>query len=154
MGIMQKRLIGTIITLDSPQVAEMMAQAGFDWVMIDMEHSTLSVADVQRHIQALQAETLSIVRVPSNDEVWIKRVLDTGCDGIMVPMVLTRTDAEKAVRAMRYPAEGARSIGVSRAHKWGLNFSNYLFRESREVKLLVQIEHIEGVRNLDSIIAV
>ncbi|HUS86142.1 MAG TPA: aldolase/citrate lyase family protein [Bacteroidales bacterium] len=151
---MQNTVIGTIITLDSPQVAEMISETGFDWVMIDMEHSTLSAADVQRHVQTLRPGTLSIVRVPSNEEVWIKRVLDTGCDGVMVPMVLTREDAERAVRSMRYPTEGTRSVGVSRALKYGPDFGNYLFKESRELKLLVQIEHIEGVRNLDNIIKV
>lgn len=147
-------LVGTIISLGSPEVSEAISLAGFDWVMIDMEHSTLSIAEVQRHIMALRPGTLSIVRVPSNDDTWIKRVLDTGCDGIMVPMVLTRDEAERAARAIFYPPDGTRSVGISRAHSYGFGFNNYVFTGSRDTRLLVQIEHIEGVRNLDEILKV
>jgi len=149
-----KSMLGTIITLSSPESSEIMSEAGFDWVMIDMEHSTLSMSDVQHHLQALRPGTTSVVRVPCNDDVWIKRVLDTGCDGIMVPMVKTSEEAERAVRSLRYPPDGARSVGITRAHKYGLSFGEYVFEKSRDVSLLVQIEHIDGVRNLDSILRV
>lgn len=151
---MDRLMLGTIITLSSPESSEIMSLAGFDWVMIDMEHSTLSLSDVQRHLQALRPGTLAIVRVPCNDDVWIKRVLDTGCDGIMVPMVKTRSEAEKAVRSFYYPPVGARSVGVTRAHRYGLDFKDYVFERSRDLKLLIQIEHIEGVNNLDEILKV
>jgi len=149
-----KTLLGTIVTLSSPESSEIMSLSGFDWVMIDMEHSTLSISDVQHHIQALGNPVISIVRVPSNDDVWIKRVLDTGCDGIMIPMVKTSEEAEKAVRSARYPNVGSRSVGITRAHKYGLSFGDYVFKKSKEVRILIQIEHIEGVQNLDSIIRV
>jgi len=152
--VKKSSMLGTIITLSSPVSSEIMSLAGFDWVMIDMEHSTLSLSEVQAHIQALRPGTISVVRVPCNDDVWIKRVLDTGCDGIMVPMVKNPEEAEKAVRSLRYPPEGSRSVGITRAHKYGLAFADYVFEKSREVSILIQIEHIEGVRNLDSILRV
>lgn len=140
--------------MSSPESSEIVSHAGFDWVMIDMEHSTLSLSEVQRHLQALRPGTLSIVRVPSNDETWIKQVLDTGCDGIMVPMVNTVDEAKKAVAVSRYPSAGKRSIGISRAHKYGFGFKDYVFDRSKDLKILIQIEHIDGVRNLDDILKV
>ncbi|MEZ5001284.1 MAG: aldolase/citrate lyase family protein, partial [Bacteroidales bacterium] len=133
---------------------EIMSMAGFDWVMIDMEHSTLSLDAVQKHIQALRPGVTSIVRVPTNDDTWIKRVLDTGCDGIMVPMVKTRQEAERAVKSLLYPPDGSRSVGISRAHRYGIDFTGYVFGRSHDLKILVQIEHIEGVNNLDDILSV
>jgi 2-keto-3-deoxy-L-rhamnonate aldolase RhmA len=146
--------IGAIITLGSPECSEIMSLAGFDWVVIDMEHSTLSLESVRQHIQSLKPSTLSIVRVPDNDETWIKRVLDIGCDGIMVPMVKTSEEAEKAVKSAHYPPLGSRSVGVSRAQGYGSQFNNYVFEKSKRVNILIQIENIEAVRNLESILEV
>lgn len=147
-------MIGTIVTLSSPESSEIMSLAGFHWVMIDMEHSTLSLSDVQRHLQALKGETVSIVRIPCNSQTWIKQVLDTGCDGIMVPMVNTEKEARQAVGWAMYPPSGSRSVGISRAQKYGFAFRDYVFEKSRSVKLIIQIEHIDGVNNLDEILRV
>lgn len=88
-----KQLAGTIYGIGSLRVAEMIFRSGFDWVMIDMEHSALTLDDVQDSLPVFGEKMLKIVRVPCNDETWIKQVLDTGCDGIMVPMIKTRADA-------------------------------------------------------------
>jgi 2-keto-3-deoxy-L-rhamnonate aldolase RhmA len=147
-------VLGTIFTLGSPQVAEIISQSGFGWVLIDMEHSTLSLESAQTAIQVLGKKILKIVRVPGNDEIWIKRVLDTGCDGILVPMVKTDEEARNAVRSSMYPVEGQRSVGLTRAHKYGAGFNEYVSGANRNLIIMVQIEHIEGVRNIDSILKV
>ncbi|MCA1758011.1 MAG: hypothetical protein LC649_11195 [Bacteroidales bacterium] len=142
---------GTIITLAAPESSEIMSDAGFDWVLIDMEHSSMSISDVEGHLRALGPGVTSIVRVPANDDVWIKRVLDTGCDGIMVPMVKNADEARRAVSASFYPPRGIRSVGITRAHRFGTRFSEYLVKDSAGIELLLQIEHIDSVRNIQGI---
>ena len=75
-------LAGTLLSISAPQVAEIISDSGFDWVLIDMEHSAISLESVQNALQIMGDKILKIVRVPAHDEIWIKRVLDTGCDGI------------------------------------------------------------------------
>lgn len=147
-------LIGTLITLASPEVAEIFSLSGFDWLFIDMEHGTLSTSDVQRNIQAIKNDCLAIVRVPENSSVWIKKALDTGCDGIIIPQVNTVEDAKKAVNAAKYPPLGARSVGITRAHTYGISFQEYVKTANEKVALIIQIEHIDGVNNLQDILKV
>lgn len=156
MGLQKtsKQLLGTIYSLGAPQVAEMIVLAGFDWVMIDMEHSALSLNDVQVALQVFGDKILKIVRVPGNDGIWIKRVLDTGCDGIIVPMVNTAEQASMAVRSARYPLEGQRSVGLARAHKYGASFNEYVRDANSRLIIMIQIEHAEAVKNIDSILKV
>jgi 2-keto-3-deoxy-L-rhamnonate aldolase RhmA len=150
----KRPLAGTILTIGAPQVAEMIANAGFDWVLIDMEHSTLSLDSVQVALQVMGNKTIKIVRVPGNDEIWIKRVLDTGCDGILVPMIKNAEEAVRAVNYSKYPTMGKRSVGVTRAHKYGSAFKEYVTTANDSLILMIQIEHVEGVKNIDSILAV
>jgi 2-keto-3-deoxy-L-rhamnonate aldolase RhmA len=153
-SLLKKPLIGTIFTIGSPHVAEMISNAGFDWVLIDMEHSTLSLESVQNTLQVMGDDIITIVRVPGNDEIWIKRVLDTGCDGILVPMVKNAEEAVKAVSSSKYPTEGQRSVGITRAHKFGEKFKEYVTSANIDLIIMIQIEHIEAVRNIDSILEV
>ena len=147
-------LTGTLISMSAPQVAEIVSDSGFDWVLIDMEHSTLSLDSVQNALQVLGEKILKIVRVPGNDEIWIKRVMDTGCDGILVPMVNSATEAIRVVQSSKYPLEGRRSVGLSRAHKYGAGFKEYVENANRELVIMIQIEHREGVKNIDEILKV
>jgi 2-keto-3-deoxy-L-rhamnonate aldolase RhmA len=149
-----KPVLGTIFTIGSPQVAEIISQSGFDWVLIDMEHSTLSLDSAQTAIQVMGEKILKIVRAPGNDEIWIKRVLDTGCDGILVPMIKNAEEAGKVVIRSKYPVEGQRSVGLTRAHKYGAGFTEYVSRANKDLIIMIQIEHIEGVKNIDSILKV
>jgi 2-dehydro-3-deoxyglucarate aldolase/4-hydroxy-2-oxoheptanedioate aldolase len=146
-------LMGTIVTLPIPHVAEIMAEAGFDWILIDMEHSSLSLADVHALLAAAGEKMLKIVRVPGNDEVWIKRILDMGCDGILVPMINSGEAAACAVASALYPPDGRRSVGVGRAHGYGRRFGEYVARANRDLVIMLQVEHIEAVMNIDSILA-
>ena len=146
--------IGTLLSISAPQVAELIAMAGFDWVFIDMEHSAMSLESVQNALQIMEGKILTIVRVPSNDEVWIKRVLDTGCDGIVVPMVNSADEAARVVQASKYPPEGRRSVGLARAHKYGASFSEYVGNANNDIIVMIQCEHKDAVKNFDDILKV
>jgi len=149
----RERLLGTILTLPAPELAEMAALAGFDWLWLDMEHGLLDVADVQRAAQAAGAVPC-LARVPVNEEAWIKRVLDTGVAGLVIPQVNTPEQAAQAVRFTRYPPQGARSVGLGRAQNYGPGLGSYIARANAELILLVQIEHIQAVQNLEAILDV
>ena len=111
--------MGTLITLSSLETAEIMAKAGFDWLFVDMEHSTLGPPQVQAILQCVGERADCILRVPLNDEIWIKKALDTGAAGILVPQVNTSEEARRAVRYSKYPLQGSRSVGMGRAHGYG-----------------------------------
>jgi len=149
-----ERLLGTIITLPLPAVAEICADAGFDWLFLDMEHGALGLNDVQAMTSAVGERCPCIVRVPINDRMWIGKVLDLGVAGIIVPQVLTVQDAERAVFAAKYPPQGGRGIGAWRAARYGANFQDYLARANDDAAVIIQIEHIEAVRNVEAIAGV
>jgi 2-keto-3-deoxy-L-rhamnonate aldolase RhmA len=150
----QSPLAGTLLSISAPQVAEILSDSGFDWVLIDMEHSAISLESVQNALQIMGDKILKIVRVPGNDEIWIKRVLDTGCDGILVPMVNSAAEARNVIQFSKYPLEGRRSVGLSRAHSFGPGFSKYVENANKDLVIMIQIEHKEGVRNIDEILKV
>ena len=101
-----KPLIGTLLTVASTEVAEALALLGFDWIFIDLEHGSLSIHDAQRALQAIGERWLSLVRVPDGTPENIKRVLDMGCSGIIVPMVNSEAYARKIVALSKYPPTG------------------------------------------------
>jgi 2-dehydro-3-deoxyglucarate aldolase/4-hydroxy-2-oxoheptanedioate aldolase len=144
-------LIGTLVTLASPDVAEVLSHVGFDYLWIDTEHAPLDFAHVQQMIQAVGGRCPCLVRVPENKEVWIKKALDTGCDGIVVPQVRSAAEAENVIGWSLYPPAGERSVGVSRAHKYGMAFQEYVETANDELVIVLQVEHVEGVRNIASI---
>jgi 2-keto-3-deoxy-L-rhamnonate aldolase RhmA len=146
--------IGTMITLDSPEVAEALSMCGLDWLFIDMEHGALDIAATQRLVQAMRGDCRSLVRVPENTGLWIRRVLDTGCDGIIVPFVCSAADAQRAVDAARYPPGGHRSVGVARAHGYGLHFAEYVGEANDRVTVIVQAEHVKAVERIHEILEV
>jgi 2-keto-3-deoxy-L-rhamnonate aldolase RhmA len=152
--IHRERLAGTILTLPSPELAEICAQAGFDWLWLDMEHGSLGLDDVQHLVQAVAGRTPCIVRLPLNEEVWFKKVLDIGVSGLLVPQVSTVEQAERAVRFSKYPPQGTRSVGVSRAAAYGPGFQAYIEQANPGTSLIVQIETIQAVENVAEILAV
>ena len=147
-------LIGTVVTLPAPGVAEVLAGAGFDWLFIDTEHAVLDARDAQVLIQAAGDRCACVVRVASGDGVWIKKALDTGASGIIVPQVNSGDDARRVARLGRYPPEGARGVGIGRAQGYGMRVPEYLARANDDVAVIVQVEHIDAVRNIDQIVAV
>jgi len=150
----RKPLIGTFLTIPSPETAEILAGAGFDWLFIDMEHTTIDVKDVQRILQAVQNQCPCIIRVPSKEEVWMKRVLDTGAEGIIVPHINSVQEATQIIQFCKYPPAGSRSIGISRAQGYGMHFNPYMDNANENIMIIPQIEHIDGVRNIEPIVKV
>jgi 2-dehydro-3-deoxyglucarate aldolase/4-hydroxy-2-oxoheptanedioate aldolase len=147
-------LLGTILTMPSPETAELLSKAGFDWLFVDMEHTSIGVKDVQRILQAVGQEFPCLVRVPILDEVWIKKVLESGPTGIIVPHVNTPEEVEKILGWSKYPPAGTRSVGVSRAQGYGLSLQDYVSKANQTLIVLPQVEHIEAVRNLDSFVKI
>jgi len=147
--------IGSWITLGHSSIAEIMAKAGFDWLTVDMEHSAITLHDAQHLIQVIELSgCVPLVRVGVNDANLIKRVMDTGAHGVIVPMVNTKEDAEQAVGAVKYPPQGFRGVGLARAQSYGTNFDGYRKWNETESIVIVQIEHIKAVENLDAILSV
>ena len=150
----QRPLLGTIVSLPSPELSELLSLAGFDWLFIDMEHGPLSIGDAQRLIQAVKNDCNAIIRVAENNPILIKQALDIGADGIIVPLVNSADEARQAVASARYPPLGKRSVGIARAHEYGLHFMEYIQRANQFVAVIIQIEHRDAVTNLDDILAV
>ncbi len=151
-----KPAIGASMVLPSPPAAEILAQAGFDWLWIDMEHAALNLETAHRMIQATQGtETVPIVRVAWNLHWLAKPVLDMGAMGVIMPQVSSKQEAVDAVQAVRYPPEGVRGLfpGFA-ALRWGLSVPEYLKIANREIMAILLIEHIEAVNRIDEILAV
>jgi 2-dehydro-3-deoxyglucarate aldolase len=145
--------IGSWITVGHPAIAEIMAQSGFDWLTVDMEHSAITLTEAQQLIQVIELSgCVPLVRVGSNDPNLIKRVMDAGSHGVIVPMVNSAEDAEAAVKAVKYPPVGTRGVGLARAQGYGVDFENYKSWVEQESIVIVQIEHIEAVRNIEEIL--
>ena len=141
----------------SPVIAEVVSLAGFDWVVIDMEHGTGDEMTMLSQLQAMKASgVVPLVRVAGNDPLIIKRTLDAGAWGVVVPDIRSREEAEAAFRAMKYHPLGTRGIsGNTRAGAYGLQNSKLLMETANErTMLVVQIESPEAVANLDEILEV
>jgi len=138
--------IGSWITLGHPAIAEIFASAGFDWLVIDLEHSSITIREAEDLIRVIQLkDVLPLVRLSSNNPEQIKRVMDAGACGIIVPMVKTLEDVRRAVAAAKYPPAGSRSFGLSRAQGYGEAFGEYLEWERGNSSVIIQIEHVDAV---------
>ena len=149
-----KPMIGTLLTVASPEVAEALALLGFDWIFIDLEHGSLSIKDAQIAIQAVANRSFTLVRVPDGTPENIKRVMDTGCSGIIVPMVSSESYARRIVAMAKYPPLGERSVGLGRAQGYGLRFTEYLSSANDQTAVIVQIEHRDAIASVGQIVAV
>lgn len=147
-------LTGTLVTLPSTDTAEILSRAGFDWLFIDLEHSPIGLHDAQQIIQAASPFAHCVVRVPGNDEIWIKRILDIGAEGIIIPQVNTPQEARQAVNFSKYPPVGKRSAGIAKAQGYGSGLNEYIQQANEDIAIIVQCEHKESVRNLSEIIKV
>jgi 2-keto-3-deoxy-L-rhamnonate aldolase RhmA len=148
------RLIGTLLSLPSPELAEIASAAGFDWLFLDMEHGALEARDVLSMVQAVREPCAPLVRIPENREMWVKKALDTGAAGIIVPHVNHAEDAAQAVHWAKYPPEGGRSVGFSRANGYGARFQENVETANQETVVVAQVEHIEGVAAIEAILGV
>ena len=149
-----ERLLGTMVTLPTASTAEILADAGFDWLFIDGEHGPLDTSDVLGILQAVGHRIACIVRVPACDEVAIKKVLDLGASGIIVPQVNTVEQASDVVRYARDAPEGSRGVCLARAHVYGFRFADYVASANADISVIVQAEHRSAVENIDAIVKV
>lgn len=151
----QEITIGSWVTLGHTSVAEIMAKAGFEWLVVDMEHSVITLDVAQQLIQVIEGcGVIPLVRVGENDPNIIKRVMDAGAYGVIVPMINTKEQAESAVKAVKYPPMGTRGVGLARAQGYGSTFDEYASSVNEESIVIAQVEHIEAVKNLDSVLSV
>ena len=148
--------VGTWLSLPSPEAAEYVAGLGFDWLTVDAEHSPVDIRTLSDMFRAMSAsEVAPLVRVPWNSAENIKRVLDAGAWGIVVPMVNSREEAERAVAATRYPTVGSRSVGGGRhALSFATTAKEYYEAAGENILLVLQIEHIAGVEAAEEILSV
>jgi len=145
--------LGTWTASCDPCIAELLCGAGFDFLMIDWEHGALNIETVQRNVMATKnTGVAAIVRVPWNDPVLIKPVLDAGAAGILVPMVKTPEEARRAVAACMYPPAGVRGFGPRRPSDYERDAARYIARANETIAVWAQIEHIEAVRNVRKIV--
>jgi 4-hydroxy-2-oxoheptanedioate aldolase len=150
-----KAQIGLWSSLSSNYTVEVIAGAGFDWILLDTEHSPNELESLLTQLQAAAPyPTHAVVRVPWNDMVTIKRVLDVGAQSILIPYVSNADEARAAVSYTRYPPAGVRGVaGTTRASRFG-RVKDYAKRAHEEICVLVQVENQEGLDNLEAIAAV
>ncbi|MBQ9805076.1 MAG: aldolase [Clostridia bacterium] len=149
----REKLSGAIVSLSDPCLCEIMGNAGFDYIWIDMEHTYMSYKEALCHLNAARSTgTPAIVRVPQNDLTVTKKVLEMDPDGIIFPMVRTADEARELIAMTLYPPLGTRGFGPMRAIRYGADdASEYTDRKSLELCRFLQIEHVDCVENLEEI---
>ena len=146
--------LGTWLSLYSEAIAEVLVNAGYEWVTVDLEHSAITIDQAEKLIRVIDlAGAKPYVRVSSNDEVQIKRVLDAGAKGIIVPMVESKEDVLDSINATNYPPKGTRGMGLARAQGYGeaKAKNNYIQNTSNQIELYIQIESEAALNHLDEI---
>lgn len=146
---------GLWVTLESATVSEIAAEMGIDWICVDMEHGSLDYRDVLHHARAVRgSDTAVLVRVPAIAEDHIKRALDLGVDGVILPLVRSAEELRTAFSFARYPLTGKRAIGGDRALRWGLKADEYLDSANQETLVIPNIETAEASAEITNILAV
>ena len=145
--------LGSWVTIGHQSVIEIMASAGFEWLTLDLEHSVIDLGLAQNLIGHIQAKGMdALARVSKNEEVVIKRIMDAGATGVIVPTVKNRLEAQQAVDFVKYPPIGKRGVGLARAQNYGTGFDEYKKWLEEESVVIAQIEHIDAVENIEEII--
>jgi len=151
----RERTFGGWISYREPAIAETFAKAGFDFIAIDMEHTTISIDDANRIITSVQSEGgICIPRQVSHNNDYMKPMLEAGADGIMIPMVNTVDEANIIVNNFKFPPVGRRSFGVNRAHGYGFDFEKYISTWNDSGLFVIQIESITAVENIDVLLTI
>lgn len=146
------RLIGTLVGLNNTDVVELLAACGYDWLFIDAEHGPFMPGDTGPLLQAA-GNCPCLIRVPAADATWIKKALDVGAAGIIVPQVHDAAQARDMVAAAKYSPAGQRGVGLGRAHCYGREFQNYLQRANSDTVVVLQAESRQAIDNIDDIAA-
>ncbi|MBX2924817.1 MAG: hypothetical protein KF746_21635 [Chitinophagaceae bacterium] len=160
LQLMRKKLAehhtvyGLWVTLESPSITEIAVHCGLDWIIVDAEHGHLDWHNITEHIRAaVRSNTVVLVRISHIDEGIIKRVLDIGADGIVVPHIESAADWNRALSYARYPPAGIRGIGAERATKWGSAFAQHVKDANENLMMIPMIESVKGGEHIDEIIA-
>jgi len=147
--------LGGWLQIGHPACAEIFARAGFDWICVDLEHGAIGIETMTNIFRTIDAyDCIPVARLPMNDQIWIRRTLDAGAKGLIIPMVNTAEEAEFAVTTAKYPPRGKRGYGYSRSNLHGMDFEKSIATANEEIALIMQIEHKDGIENLDSVLRV
>ena len=147
-------VIGSWLQTGNPVAAEILADAGFDFIAMDMEHTDSNEKEFTEFARAVQGKTAPMARVRENDTIAIRRLMDCGAQGMIVPLVNTQEEAKQAVAAVKYPPEGVRGFAFVRANGWGTQFDAYALAANRETVVIVMIESRQAIENIDDILSV
>ncbi|TFG83026.1 MAG: 2,4-dihydroxyhept-2-ene-1,7-dioic acid aldolase, partial [Spirochaetales bacterium] len=146
---------GIFQTVASAAVSEILANRGFDWILVDMEHGMMGIETAGDLFAAInRGGPTPLVRVPSNDHATIKRALDAGAMGVMIPMVNSREEAARAVSSCTYAPAGSRGIGPGRVSLFGIRMVEYLKAADAQVMVIPQVEHRDAVERIEEILSV
>ena len=149
----REKLFAAWISYSHPSIAETFAKAGFDFIAIDMEHSTINLSEAQRIIAACQSEEVPCLPRPvSHSNDYIKPLLESGADGILIQMVNTSKDVQNLINNLKFPPIGKRSYGVNRAQGYGFDFNEYITSWNNDSSFIIQVESIEAVENIESLL--
>ena len=149
-------VIGSWINSGSPIIAELMSYIGFDFLVIDTEHSPVDVPQTQILLQAIKSgnkDCFPIVRVPSVEYAVTKRFMDAGAKGIIAPLVTTKEEGNEIIKGTKYFPEGMRGVGFCRANNYGIDINEYINNSNEESFICVQIEHIDAVNNINELLS-
>jgi len=151
----RKLTFGSWIQIGHPAVAEILSRTGFEWLAIDMEHTDIGVESFSAVIRGMHGrDAIPLARVRENDVLAIRQVLDAGAQGVIVPLVNSAEEAEMAVKAAKYPPQGARGFAFCRANNFGIDFDKYAIEANRNIAVIVMIESRPAVENINEILAV
>lgn len=145
-------LVGTLVSLPSAEICELLSHIGYDWLFIDAEHGAFNPQQAQSMLQAA-SPTPCVIRVPVGETVWLKKALDIGAAGVIVPQVHNAAQAKDIITHCKYAPVGDRGIGIGRAHKYGIEFERYLENANNETAIILQAESADAVENIDEIVA-
>ena len=149
-----KLTIGCWLTISSPLIPEILSPAGFDWLCVDLEHTSIELNELLSLIISIENQKMTpLVRVGENNPNLIKRVMDIGAHGVIVPNINSAREAKQAVNSVKYPPSGNRGVGLYRAQGYGKKFENYLNWLENESLVIIQIENIKAIENIDEIFA-
>ncbi|MDB4238729.1 aldolase/citrate lyase family protein [Alphaproteobacteria bacterium] len=149
----RERLFAGWVSYSHPSITETFSRAGFDFMFIDMEHSTITVEQGQRIIAACQSEGVACIPRPvSHSNDYLKPILESGADGVLVQMVETSQQVEALICDVKYPPEGHRTYGVNRAQAYGFDFEEYIHNWNKTSTFMLQVESIKGVDNIEQLL--
>jgi len=155
-ALLERRVtIGTWLQINSPTAAEVLAHAGYEWIAIDIEHTDIDIVSLTALLRGMYGRGAApIARVATNDVMDIRRALDVGAAGVLVPFVSTPDQARQAVAAAKYPPQGVRGFSFCRANNWGVDFVAEARSANDRTSVIVMVESVEGVENVEEIVAV